>query len=195
MTTQDMEKAIAEVWALFKANDKATNAKIAKVSEDIDRLSIEVANVSKDVAKVNKSVGDLANKWGRFMEFYLMPGLPKAFQQRGIPIQQVFPRAQSFLGGKKMEVDLIGVNGEFVVVVEVKNILRVEDVTEHLEELARFKQCFPAYSDKKIIGAVAAIEITSKSDIFAARHGLFVLGQSDDTVAITNDKEFTPKVW
>lgn len=180
----DTEKAIAEVWALFKETReqmKETDKKIAQMTENVNRVS--------------KDIDALKDKWGRFVEYILAPGIPKAFQERGIPIYRTSQRSKSTRNGETMEIDIIGVNSEYVLVVEVKSTLGVDDVKEHLETIAKFKNFFPEYKDRKVLGAVAGIEITGKADRYAYQHGLFVLGQTDDTVTILNDDKFRPKEW
>ena len=41
-----------------------------------------------------------------------------------------------------MEVDLVGINGDEVVVVEVKSKLTVDDVRDHLYRMENFKRFF-----------------------------------------------------
>ncbi|MCI4625732.1 MAG: hypothetical protein L3V56_07195, partial [Candidatus Magnetoovum sp. WYHC-5] len=62
-----------------------------------------------------------------------------------------------------------------------------------IERLDKFKPAFPAYRDKKIVGAVAGIVIESGVDRFAYKNGLFVIAQSGDTVKFLNDDKFVPK--
>ena len=66
---------------------------------------------------------------------------------------------------------------------------------EHTERLKMFKQFFPEYADKKVVGAVAGIVIDEGVDKFAYREGLFLIGQSGESVKIINDKKFKPKIW
>lgn len=66
---------------------------------------------------------------------------------------------------------------------------------EHITRLGKFAVFFPEYQDRKIIGAVAGIDIVEDADKFADRNGLFVIAQSGETVIILNDEKFQPKVW
>jgi len=46
-------------------------------------------------------------------------------------------------GGEELEIDLLLVNNDAVVVVEVKNTLRVDDMRKFLEDLKQFLEFFP----------------------------------------------------
>lgn len=182
---ENNSKQISEVWALFREISKRQE----KTDEQIDKMS-------KDVSRVTHELESVKAKWGRFVEFILAPGIPKAFHSIGIPITRISQRVEAHSKENgDMEIDILGVNHEYVLIVETKSTLSIDDVKDVLKNLARFKLFFPEYQDKKIIGAVAGIEITGKADRYAYQKGLYVLGESDDNVIIKNDSKFKPVVW
>jgi len=89
----------------------------------------------------------------------------------------------------------LAINKEYAVLIEAKSTLSIEDINEHIERLKAFKKFFPEYSNRKVIGTVAGIVIEEEADKFAYRQGLFVIGQTGETVKILNDKTFKPKIW
>lgn len=97
--------------------------------------------------------------------------------------------------GDTLEIDVLVVNLGQVVMVEVKASLRVDDVKEFLEDLHRFRDFFPEYTDHELHGALAGMRIEEGADRFAYRQGLFVLAQSGDSMRILNDAAFQPKAW
>ncbi|CAN2045577.1 hypothetical protein GMMP1_1600021 [Candidatus Magnetomoraceae bacterium gMMP-1] len=117
------------------------------------------------------------------------------FKERDIEIEKVSQRLKVRKDTDKMEIDILGVNGEYAVLVEAKSTLSVDDVKDHIDRLEAFKEFFPEYSDKKVIGAVAGIVINQGADKFAYRQGMFVIAQSGETVVILNDSKFKPKLW
>jgi len=199
MLVESNSKQISEIWSLFRETRENINnlsKRQEKTTEQIEKTSKEIDRVTKEVSRVTRELESVKAKWGRFVEYVLAPGIPKAFQAIGIPINRISQRvkAQSPEYGI-IEIDILGVNHEYVLIVETKSTLSIDDINEVLEDLARFKIFFPEYQDKKIIGAVAGIEITGKADRYAYQKGLFVLGQADDSVIIKNDSKFKPVVW
>jgi hypothetical protein len=181
MTIKELEKVvaestkqIAEVWALFKETDK-------RFKEKIDHLS--------------DKIHEITDQWGRFVENFLVPGIPKVFQERGIPIRQTSLRVKASIKGENMEIDVLAVNTEYVILVEAKNVVKADYVKRHLKKLSRFKEFFPEYKDKKVLGAMAGIEFASESDAYAISEGLFVIALGSDTVRIINPQDFLPKAW
>jgi len=177
MTQQELERAIQEVWALFKETDK------------------KIAEVSKTAKLAFDSVTALTGKWGRFVEGLIAPGTISMFKERGIEVEKVYQRVKAHKDGKEIEIDILAIDKEYAVLIEAKSTLGIEDIKEHIERLKIFKKFFPEYSDRKVIGAVAGIVIEEGADKFAYRQGLFVIGQTGETVKILNDKTFKPKIW
>jgi len=177
MTQQELERAIQEVWALFKETTE------------------KFKETDKKIAEVSKTVAALTGKWGRFVEGLIAPGTISMFKERGIEVEKVYQRVKAHKDGKEIEIDILAIDKEYAVLIEAKSTLGIEDIKEHIERLKVFKKFFPEYSDRKVIGAVAGIVIEEGADKFAYRQGLFVIGQTGETVKILNDKTFKPKIW
>ena len=184
MTQQELEKAIQEVWTLFKETDE----RFKKTDKKIERMSAKVEEVSRSVAA-------LIGKWRKFVEGLIAPGAVAMFKERGIEVEKVFQRVKAQKDGEGIEIDILAINKEYAVLIEAKSTLSIEDVKEHMKRLKAFKAFFPEYSDRKVVGAVAGIVIEERADRFAYRQGLFVIGQTGETVKILNDKTFKPKIW
>ena len=187
MTQQELERAIQEVWALFRE----TSESFKETDKRIERLSQET---DKKIAEVSKTVAALTGKWGRFVEGLIAPGTISMFKERGIEVEKVYQRVKAHKDGRDIEIDILAINKEYAILIEAKSSLGISDIDEHIERLKAFKVFFPEYSDRKVVGAVAGITI-EEADRYAYRHGLFVIGQSGETVKILNDKKFRPKIW
>ena len=169
-------RQIAEIWALFRETDK-------QLKENAIQLK-----------QTDKKIDRLTGKWGTFIESFLAPGIPKAFQDIGIDIHCTMQRLKK----TEMEVDILGLNDSCLVVVEVKSTLDNEDVDHFLKQLPKFRTVFPEFfrgKDRVVYGAVAGIEVHEQADRLAYQKGLFVLVQKGDTVTIANDEKFKAKTW
>lgn len=160
-----------------------------------------VAENSRQIAEVwalfretDKKIDRLTGKWGTFIEAFLAPGIPKAFQEIGIDIHCTMQRLKK----PEIEVDILGLNDSCLVVVEVKSTLGKEDVDYFLKQIPKFRNVFPEFfqgKDRVVYGAVAGIEVHEKADRYAYQKGLFVLVQKGDTVTIANNAKFKAKTW
>ena len=188
MSQRDVEREIQEVWALFRETEK-------RFRETDERMDRRFKETEKVIVQMGAKVDALTGKWGRFVEGFIAPGAVSMFRERGIEIDRIFQRVKAHKDGDTMEIDILGVNKEYAVLIEAKSTLGVSDVKEHSERMKAFKRFFPEYSDRKVVGAVAGIVIEENADRFAYRQGFFVIAQTGETVKIVNDEHFEPKTW
>ena len=154
-----------------------------------------IAELKRTVEQTNRAVNSLTTRWGRFVEELVQPAVLRLFQEKGIDIKEIYPRARVKRQGIAMEIDILAVDDTDVVLVECKSRLSKDDVDEFLEKLTRFKIAFPHYKNYQAYGAVAGIEIDEGIDRYAYNKGLFVIKPSGDTVEIINDENFRPRTW
>ncbi|MFP4621556.1 MAG: hypothetical protein ACLFM7_09610 [Bacteroidales bacterium] len=94
------------------------------------------------------------------------------------------------------EYDIALHNGEYCLVIEVKYKLHPDDVTDFVNrKLPKFKPLFREYANKRIIGAVAGMNIPSDSYELAVIHGLLVLTHSGETMFVINPEGFRWKEY
>ena len=176
---------LEQVWKLFQEN-ALQQQKNALQQKETDRI----------VREVSRQVFALTGKWGHFVENLVAPACQTMFLRWGIPVHRVSQRAKSRLDdGRNMEIDILVTNSDSVVLVEVKSTLTVEDVRDHLDRLEQFKEFFPEYREKRVLGAVAGIASEGRAETFAANQGLFVIVQSGELVCLANPEDFSPRAW
>ncbi len=194
-TQQELVRQSQETDRKFQETDRKfqeTRQELARQFAETNRLFQE-SDAKQE--KTRQQVSELTGSWGKFVESMVEPALVALFQARGIAISWTAPHVKCRKPGLAMEIDILGVNQEYVVVVEVKTTLKVADVQAHLQRLARVKAAFSEYQTRQVIGAVAGMRIEQEADKYAMRQGLFVLAQSGDAVQLLNDATFTPRVW
>jgi len=145
--------------------------------------------------ETDRKFGELGNRLGEFVQEMVRPAAVEMFQSRGIAVHEVHREVYSKRGNLATEIDLLVVNDTDIVAIECKSKLTVEDVKYHLERLTKVKILFPKYADMTLYGAVAGMVVTQEALDYAAKQGLFVIGQSGESVEIKNDKDFLPKVF
>lgn len=93
------------------------------------------------------------------------------------------------------EYDTVAVNGDAVLVIEVKNKLQNRMVDNFLEKkLPRFKKNFPEYRDRRLLGGIGALVVKDAVGRYAEKAGLYVLTQtSEGGAALINRKNFRAK--
>ena len=190
---------IEDIYKLFQKSQEEADRRFAEADRRAAESKAEAdqrfAKLEKTVAETSQAVNALTTRWGRFVEELVEPAVIQLFQERGIEIKYLYPRARTRQPGLAMEIDILGVNESVAVLVECKSRLSQDDVDDFVAKLGRFKQSFPQYQNHTTYGAVAGIEINDGVDSYAYRQGLFVIRPSGDTVAIVNDANFRPTTW
>ncbi|MBF2056697.1 MAG: DUF3782 domain-containing protein [Cyanobacterium sp. T60_A2020_053] len=201
-TADDVWRLLAELTEAQKETEQRfqeTDRRFQETKDILKEQSLETdrrfQETDRQITRLSKEIGNLGGKWGRFVENMVAPSCETLFLSRGIPVHQVSQRVKKRLDGDILEIDVLVTNENHVLVVEVKSSLGVNDVKDLIKDLQRFKRFFPEYSQKNLYGAVAGIEMEEGADKYAYRQGIFVLGQSGESVAIFNGDEFQPKAW
>ncbi len=190
------EKALIELAKL-----RALHEEIAAEQKKTEELQKETdKQLKKTEAIVNrnaKQLSELNGNWGRFVESLVEGDLVGLLNRRGIGVNYTLSRlnASYALGDgrcREKEFDIVAVNGEEVVVVEVKTTLRSNDVKRFVDAMRDIARYVPDYGSKTVYGAVAYIRCESKSDKYAARQGLYVIRATGDSASIVNAEGFRP---
>ena len=190
------------------------NATLDRIAERQEKAALEMEEQRKQAAlemketreeekrrkkEVDKEMKELrglfTSQWGKLMESLVEGDLVALLQARRITVDSTHPRVSGRRNGEHYEFDILAINGEEVVVVEVKTTLRSGDVTHFLGKLARFTEYEPVWRGKKIFGAVAYLKADSSVTLYAERQGLFVIRATGSSASIVNDEEFVPRVF
>ena len=184
--------------AQLRASQQETDRQMKETDRQMKETDREMKETALQMKDTDRKIKDLSglftSQWGKLVEALMRPGTVKLFQERGIQVNQMTERRTGRdRQGREIEVDITLVNGNTIVVIEVKTTLKVEDVIWHLDKLARFKEAFKEYAEWNVQGGLAAMRFEEESDRYAFRNGLWVLRCLDGITGIANAKNFRPK--
>ena len=206
-TFDDVWRTIQELALMSKETDRKfqetdrliqeTSQQMKETDRQVKETSLQMKETDKMIKAMSKQLGAHGNRLGEFVQEMVRPAVVRLFRQRHLPVHQVMANlvACDDNGQLRAEIDLLVINSDTAVAIECKSRLSQDDVNEHLERLAMFKDCFPQYSGFTIFGAVATMVLPQAVGHYAYRKGLFVLAQSGDAVEIRNDDAFNPQQW
>ena len=188
-----------EIWAILRevsAMQQETARRMQETDrrqQETDQLLTRQARAAKQ--RMDKLEGLFNGQWGKLMESLVEGDLVGLLQQRGIVVRHTVTNPRQNYGERRWEFDLVAINGEEVVVVEVKTSLRVPDVDRFIRRLNEFPELMPEYAERRIYGAVAYLKAYQESDVRAERLGLFVIRATGSSASITNRAGFTPRTF
>ena len=178
-----------------EASQRKTEAAIASFTKETKAVITSFTKETKASQKqLRRELGGMGRTQGEIAEDLFGRSLISLMIKREIVLDQVIQRLKDF--GTK-EYDVVGLNSTKVVLLEVKTKLRQQDVEDFLnEKLAAFRQDFPKYGDRDIIGAVGALVVKEEISDYATSRGLYVFTQNgEDNAEIVNPPDFEPKLY
>ncbi len=194
-TADDVWRLLGELTEAQKRTEHRLQETERLLREQSQETERRVRQTDRQIQRVSQQIGDLGNRLGEFVEWQVRPAAVRLFQDRGLPVHELFTGVSIQRDGEGLEIDLLVVNTTEAVAIEVKSKLSSADVDEHLERLSKLKRLMPRYQDVRVMGALAAMVVPQDVARYAYRRGLFVLAQSGEHVVILNDGQFEPQVW
>ncbi len=167
--------------------------KRAKEDEEARRKRAEESAENKrefdlQIKQINASFGGYADPELRILEDEFLAAIQEKKRIDGIALDNVEVRLR-----RNREYDLVGVNGDAVVVGEVKRNLQVNDVVEFVDKVSHhFAKDFPDCLRPKVYGMVAGEAIDAEARKAAKKYGLFILRLKNKALVVENAKHAKP---
>jgi hypothetical protein len=170
-----------DVWKMFQETREQMKDTDLRMKET-DRRMKQLQNL-------------FTTQWGKLIESLVEGDLTKMLNERGIQVQRTLQNVDGKYGDIDYEFDIIAVNGNEIVIVEVKTTLRTDDVIHFLSKLEHAKTWMTEYKNHTIIGAMACLVEQSGSMKMAMKHGLLAIKATGGSASIVNKPGFDPRKW
>ena len=174
---------------------KKTDEQMKKTDEQMKRTDEQLRRTDAKLERIGQQLGDLGLVQGEVAEDLFYRNLRGVFRDKTkINLKKVKRNLKRKGEG---EFDLVAVNGDTVLVVEVKNKLNKRMVDKFRErKLPRFKELFPEYQKYRVVGGMGALVVKDDVGRYAEKAGLYVLTQTDEGGAtLLNREGFEPKTF
>lgn len=189
--TRDIE-AITEGFREIRKSQRKTDEQLQETGRYIQETDRQMRETDR---RLKKAEDLFTTQWGKLMQSLVRGDLVRLLDGRGIGVRSLAQQTLARRGGESYEVDILAVNGEEIVVVEVKTTLRPEDVRRFRSKLGRFKEWWPEYRDRTVYGAMAFLQAADGVALHAERQGFFVIRATGDSASIVNAEDFEPRVF
>ena len=197
--TQETDRRMQETDRRMQETDRRrqeTDRQMQETDRRMQETERLIDRISRDSDKrFKKMQEDFFTRWGLLVESLVKGDLMDLLIARGIDVRLLYNNVQGRRGEEHYEYDLVAVNGEQVVVVEVKTTLRSSHVKRFLEKLSNFTRLETDYRGRQIMGAVAYLKVVQSSEVYAEKQGLFVIRATGSSAGIINHADFKPRVF
>jgi hypothetical protein len=194
MALMETDRIVKENANEVKEFQKETDRRIRKFQKETAR---QIQETDKQMKETDKRLDkQLGNRFGEMVEYMVVPNLITKFGDLGFAFEKAYQHAtiEDRKNNIFTEIDITLENGDKVMIVEVKSKPTTEDITDHIERMAKVKAHAQAHGDRrKFMGAVAGMVFNNNEKIFAMKNGFFVIEPSGETFNITPPDQ--PKEW
>ena len=158
------------------------------MEESRQRTDESQRRTEKNIADLSKIIGRLGNPFEPFIETIFPAEILKKFDELGFQFKTQANHKRFYEAGRVIaEIDSVLENGDYVMLMEIKTNMSIDDVEEHLERIAIVRKCMDANGDsRKLVGAVAGGIVPESVLNCAQKKGFYVLVQTGDAVAIAD---------
>lgn len=166
---------------------------ILELKESQKKTDEQLRKTIKKLDDIGSQLGDLGLVQGEVAEDLFYRNVRYLFKKDR---DMIFGDVKRNLKKKGVgDYDIVAVNGNSVLVIEIKNKLQKRMVDRFINKgLPKFKEAFPQYRDRKLLGGIGALVVKDDVGRYAEKAGLYVLTQtSEGGVAIANRKKFRAK--
>jgi hypothetical protein len=198
----ESDKRFKEIAEQMKESAEESDKRFKEIAEQMKESAEEADRRFKETGKLLKEtgrqLGDVHNRLGELVEHIIVPNILQKVKPLGYKFKYVRKRCEFMDKNFRLiaEADIVLINGEYIMIIEVKTVLKVKDVDNHLERLERIRRdACPPDESHRLIGCVAGAVVDEAVKRYAHKKGFYVLEQSGDTLKLDVPEGFNPRMW
>jgi hypothetical protein len=189
MTDQELKDLVAGLAVSGERVDrqleelKLRQEETARQMEETDR---QMKETDRKVKEVCGKVGGIDENLGHHAEQFFQDVFKRKKEFGGVKYKRIH---RNFIGeddnNEKIEIDILLVNGDSVALIEVKNRIHPNFVTEFAQErVVKFRKLCPEYDNYKIYLGIAGFSFDKKVLESAKENGIGIVKQLGESVEI-----------
>lgn len=201
MKAPDSSNASFEnVWLMFQETDKKfqdTDKKFQDTDKKFQDTDKKMQDTDRQIKELKKMIFGIGENQGHATEDFFYNGFDATRNVSGIKYDYVERNRKRHTGNKQGEYDILLINGNTLLVVEVKFKLHPEDVIKFATvKLKLFRELFPEYANYTVYAGVAGMSIPDASLAAAREYGLMVFTQSGQEIkCLSENNASLTKFW
>jgi small-conductance mechanosensitive channel len=197
-TAAETDKRFKEVAERFKETERQMKENAAETDKRFKEVAERFKQTEKMIKENGRQLGDVHNRLGELVEHIVLPNILEKVKPLGYGFEYVRKRYEFTDKNFRViaEADILLINGEYLMVIEVKTVLKTKDIDGHLKRLESIRrEACPPYESRKFIGCVAGAVVDEAVKRYAHKKGLYVLEQAGDTLKLEVPEGFKPVIW
>ncbi|MDR2210787.1 MAG: hypothetical protein LBO65_04875 [Spirochaetaceae bacterium] len=157
-----------------------TGLKMQETDRRMQETDRRMKETDRKISRLGSRIGDL-------IEHLTAANILEQFKEQGYEFTRI-SRNNKLKGPQNQtvaEIDILLENGGFAMVVEVKSLLTLADVKDHIKRMETIRQYADSHRDgRKYVSSVSGALIEDEARSFALNRGIYVIEHTGDTVHI-----------
>jgi hypothetical protein len=181
-----------KVWAALM-EDREQMKELRELQKRTDE---QIRRTGEQMKETDYRIGGLGSRIGDLIEVFAASNVLEKFRAIGFTFTRICPnmRIKDKNGKDLTEIDLVLENGDSVMVVEVKTVLKDSHADEHIKRMhILHKEAVQRNDMRNYYGAIAAARIEDGPREYVLRSGFYLIEQTGDNVRINTPEH--PKLW
>ncbi len=200
---EDRMRSLEEMMADLIAVSAQTSIEMEKfkdrVDRSIERMDRDSIERKLEQIRFNKELGAIAHKQGRMTEDLVAPSICRILREAlGLPESRGCNQAERIIRYNSKnrehskEFDVIAECEGYVMLTETKSAADARDIAELKDTIREFRDYFPEYADRKLIGCLATLSAHESLIKHASREGILILAVGEELMDVMNEPGFKP---
>jgi hypothetical protein len=194
-----LQKSVEESAKRHAETDKMMQETDRRIKETKKLMKETFQRMEESGRRLDKQIGSLSNRFGEVVEHMIIPNLLVKFEKLGFAFTKATKDSEikDREHGIFTEVDSFLENGDKVMIVEIKNKPRIDDINDHIERMEKLRKYADLRNDQRVyFGAMAGVVFSESEKIYTLKNGFYVIEPSGETFNITAPEgEYHPREW
>ncbi len=166
-----------------------TDRQLAKTDAQLAKTDKQLAKTDAQLKKLSEMVGGTVNNQGQVAEEFFYRSLSHRPVVGNIQFQWVHRNLGGERGGVQDEFDIVLVNGDTLIMLEVKTKAHLSLVDTMLQrKIPNFHKVLPYFKKYKMYAGIASLVTYKELIEEVKKHGLFLLTQQGNHVEVLNEE-------
>jgi hypothetical protein len=171
---------------------KETARQMQETDRRMQETDRQMQETARRMQETDRKISRLGNRIGDLIEHLTASNILEQFRELGYQFTRVSRRNEIKDPGNRIlaEIDLLLENGDSAMVVEVKSLLALADVKDHIKRMGTIRRYADFHHDaRKYLGAVSGALIEEDAKNFALQSGFYVIEHPGETTRIIPPRE------
>jgi hypothetical protein len=193
-TLKEIERLILESRQETDRRMEETNRRMEETEQlmrETDRRMKEtdrrMEETDRRMQETDRKISRLGSRIGDLIEHLTAANILEQFQDKGYEFTRISRNTKLKDPNNRTlaEIDILLENGDFAMVVEVKSLLTLADVKDHIKRMRTLRQYADAHRDtRKYVSSVSGALIEDSARDFALEKGIYVIEHTGETIQI-----------